>query len=452
MSNQVGFRADQVYNYSINYYGQNAYYTSYGPDPRHPAFMAGQFLREVIVGTYDVASNFFKSLNDFFSIPGVGASSIDPSQNAVGSCSIPKGPYLNTCDHPEITRSSSMGDDAPLELCFLRTKCEKAGSLARIVDNQFHYKPSLSLILQNIDGRLTIMSEWRKEVAPPICSSGEEANQELGRLSEEELKIDHAFATVLTDQERRILHLQKEEVNRKKRGIIGELEPGTVIACNKNGVEIITPENKNNHLEFVREEDYKAFNEIATSTGGIMGISHHPKFLSSVISQMFESMRRKITPGKHGMDLVLAIDTTESMSPKIENVKDNLSMLMDRLQQIKIEDNLPFRIAIIEYRDKTDTFINRINSDFTNDLEKLKKVINNLHAWGGGDIPEAVLDVLLKAKEGLSWDKNANRFIILIGDAGPHPKTEDDLYDQNDVLNQLQEEGIKTVVFPILTG
>ena len=57
----------------------------------------------------------------------------------------------------------------------------------------------------------------------------------------------------------------------------------------------------------------------------------------------------------------------------------------------------------------------------------IKEFEANLNAFiikgtEGGDIPEAVYEAMYASLEFYKWDEDAQRKIILIGDAEPHPK------------------------------
>ena len=73
-----------------------------------------------------------------------------------------------------------------------------------------------------------------------------------------------------------------------------------------------------------------------------------------------------------------------------------------------------------------------------------------LKAFGFGDEPEAVLDALLVAKNALSWDSQAKRIVILIGDAPPHPQTEDRAHDEAAITAQYR--GAPVAIYPIFAG
>ena len=61
---------------------------------------------------------------------------------------------------------------------------------------------------------------------------------------------------------------------------------------------------------------------------------------------------------------------------------------------------------------------------FTDDYNKFVKNLNSIRVMGseGGDIPEPVYEALYSSLEFYKWRDNAEKRIILIGDAPPHSK------------------------------
>jgi hypothetical protein len=58
--------------------------------------------------------------------------------------------------------------------------------------------------------------------------------------------------------------------------------------------------------------------------------------------------------------------------------------------------------------------------DFTAKIKQVHKQISNLKPSEGGDTPEAVADGLYDARTKLSWEKDAYKVLLLVGDAPPH--------------------------------
>ena len=108
------------------------------------------------------------------------------------------------------------------------------------------------------------------------------------------------------------------------------------------------------------------------------------------------------------------------------------------------------RLAILFYRDYGDTFkymdlpVKCFN--FTSDLETFKQQLNSVKILGreGGDIPEAVYEAMFAASEFYKWRGDAQKEIILIGDAQPHPTPRGTgKYSKDYVMNVAKSRNIK---------
>src|SRR5215470_13430845 len=120
---------------------------------------------------------------------------------------------------------------------------------------------------------------------------------------------------------------------------------------------------------------------------------------------------------KVGLDLVLVIDTTESMQFVIDEVKEHATSLVENLQRM-----VPTaRVGVVVYRDKGDEYVVKW-SDLSFKTDKLRSFISNIRAAGGGDWEEAVLEGVEAAVHELSWRKKSKKIIILIGGSPPHPE------------------------------
>lgn len=85
------------------------------------------------------------------------------------------------------------------------------------------------------------------------------------------------------------------------------------------------------------------------------------------------------------------------------------------------------RLGLLLYRDYEDDFEYKKLPvkffDFTDDVETFKKNLNRFVINGseGGDLPEAVYEALFGSIDFYKWRSGAQKKIILIGDAEPHP-------------------------------
>ena len=128
--------------------------------------------------------------------------------------------------------------------------------------------------------------------------------------------------------------------------------------------------------------------------------------------------------GKKKLDLVFVIDATGSMKDDIEQLRMDL---VSQLAGFKASLD-SFRVGLVFYRDYGDDFsyygLPVKYYPFTDKLEEFSGYLNDITILGseGGDIPEAVYEGLYAGLALYTWDKDAAKKIILIGDAEPHPK------------------------------
>lgn len=118
---------------------------------------------------------------------------------------------------------------------------------------------------------------------------------------------------------------------------------------------------------------------------------------------------------KIGLDLVLVIDTTESMGFVIDQVKERAATLVSSIQRMVPTS----RVGIVIYRDEGDEYVTR-STDLSFRTEALLAFVSQISAEGGGDYPEAVLAGVEMAIDRLRWRRNAKKVVILIGGSPPH--------------------------------
>ncbi|MCR4939305.1 MAG: VWA domain-containing protein [Treponemataceae bacterium] len=162
-----------------------------------------------------------------------------------------------------------------------------------------------------------------------------------------------------------------------------------------------------------------AFEDIAGAGSGTFIISEGTDSIVDDIMNAFN----KINP-KDKIDVVFAVDATGSMKDDIQTIrKDFIPRLAESLQECG-----EVRLGLILYRDYTDSFRYRglpvKYFDFTDSMETFEKQLNSFSITGreGGDVPEAVYEALYASLCFYEWNPEAQRKVILIGDAEPHPK------------------------------
>lgn len=177
------------------------------------------------------------------------------------------------------------------------------------------------------------------------------------------------------------------------------------------------------NAKIVLTDDYnpdaaKTFSDVAAFNGGEICYS---KGTETIVSDITASLDRIKTTEK--ADVVFAIDATGSMKDDIQTLREEwIPRLMMSFEKIK-----SLRIALLLYRDYGDTFklmglpVKRF--EFTDRIESFNRDLNSFKIYGneGGDIPEAVYEALYAGLTFYNWRKDAERKIILIGDAPAHP-------------------------------
>lgn len=138
---------------------------------------------------------------------------------------------------------------------------------------------------------------------------------------------------------------------------------------------------------------------------------------------------------KRDLELAIVMDCTWSMVPMINEVRAGVEMLILYLSDI----SQTMRLAFVAYRDHDNPPVWE-GYRLTSDVDSIRKFLFDLAITGGADYPEAVLDGLRACRE-LDFSRNADRQIVLIGDAPPH---EEDLYQVAGLVEEARNVGITT--------
>ncbi|KAJ2904952.1 hypothetical protein MKZ38_006817 [Zalerion maritima] len=115
-------------------------------------------------------------------------------------------------------------------------------------------------------------------------------------------------------------------------------------------------------------------------------------------------------------DLLFLMDTTGSMTAYIEAAKSQVKSIVDDIK-LAFMNEADVRIAVVGYKDHGDK-PNIQFLDFTTDVCRVRSFLDELSAFGGGDVPEDVLGGIQKAIDA-SWSQQT-RCMIHIADAPPH--------------------------------
>lgn len=122
------------------------------------------------------------------------------------------------------------------------------------------------------------------------------------------------------------------------------------------------------------------------------------------------------------LDMVIAFDTTGSMSAYINAVKTHVKELVPKL----FSSNPDLRIGIVAFGDYCDM---KSKDDFgrayqvldlTDDENKIIQFINKAQDTFGGDGDEFYELVIKKITEETAWREGSTKAVLLIADAAPH--------------------------------
>ena len=122
------------------------------------------------------------------------------------------------------------------------------------------------------------------------------------------------------------------------------------------------------------------------------------------------------------LDMVIAFDTTGSMSSYIGAVKDHVTELVPKL--FKANPNL--RLGIVAFGDycdmpSKDNFGKAYQVlNLTNDEEKIINFVKKAQNTSGGDGDEFYELVIKKIVEETDWREGSTKAVLLIADAAPH--------------------------------
>jgi hypothetical protein len=147
------------------------------------------------------------------------------------------------------------------------------------------------------------------------------------------------------------------------------------------------------------------------------------------------------------LDVLFLIDATGSMSDEIQQLKDNMIRVSERIDAFGERPDVRFGMTI--YRDRGDLFTSR-TFDFTPDLASFTDALDEVIAEGGGDYPESLNEGLHDALHLPEWRvAETVSLVFLIADAPPHLDYPQD-YDYAQDIFTAVEHGIK--IFPIASS
>jgi Mg-chelatase subunit ChlD len=124
---------------------------------------------------------------------------------------------------------------------------------------------------------------------------------------------------------------------------------------------------------------------------------------------MLQTLRR------NGLDVVIAFDSTGSMTGEINEVKEQIRKIGTTMLTLVPKT----RFSLCTYRDAGDSYVAK-GIPLTSDIRQLEYFLKGVEAGGGGDHPEAVQEGLKWAMENNKFRASARKVILVFGDAPPH--------------------------------
>ena len=142
---------------------------------------------------------------------------------------------------------------------------------------------------------------------------------------------------------------------------------------------------------------------------------------------------------KASVDLVFVIDTTGSMSDKIEGLLNTCTKFVDEFASLRLDH----RIAIVAFGDLTVTGDRIVATKFTNNLETTKESLAKIPRYsGGGNEGESSFDAMDKAMA-RPFRQDAVKVLVLITD---EPGLEHDNITAKEITRRLGQEEFLTFV------
>jgi len=120
------------------------------------------------------------------------------------------------------------------------------------------------------------------------------------------------------------------------------------------------------------------------------------------------------------LDVVLLLDATGSMADELNTLQTGLDEMAVELTSLP--SNITLRYGLVVYRDQAKSDSIQL-FDLTNDWLLFTENLRAVTAVGGGDYPENLNGGLSQAVTNMNWHPEADRLLILLGDAPPHLAT-----------------------------
>jgi hypothetical protein len=156
-------------------------------------------------------------------------------------------------------------------------------------------------------------------------------------------------------------------------------------------------------------ETIEAFSAITAARGGELRYASTDSDIARQIDAILEKKKGR------SLDLVLCLDTTDTMIAGIDALKSRLPTLFAK----RAADFPSLRLGIVAFKDYFEEYLYK-RFDFSREISAFAAALDSLECGGGRDVPEAVYEALYAAGSEFPWAAEG-RLIVLVGDAPPHP-------------------------------
>ncbi|MBN2509325.1 MAG: VWA domain-containing protein [Spirochaetales bacterium] len=158
------------------------------------------------------------------------------------------------------------------------------------------------------------------------------------------------------------------------------------------------------------DDTEEAYTRIAEEGDGTIVYSTGLEDITGKIEQIIDKAKGA------SLDLVLALDTTQSMHDDIPHLRKDLVPMLERITA----EYTGLRVGVVLYRDYFEEYVTK-DFPFQPGLGTVQRILDRIRVFGGKDIPEAVYEAMYAGLHRYPWQAD-HRMIILVGDAPPHPR------------------------------
>ena len=139
-------------------------------------------------------------------------------------------------------------------------------------------------------------------------------------------------------------------------------------------------------------------------------------------------------------EIMFVVDTTGSMGDELMFLQSEFTAIANDIGT----DNTKFSINF--YRDEYDDYTTK-RYPFSSNIEEINKKLNSEYAAGGGDLPEAVAEVLDETINDGGWTDESVKLMFMIFDAPPHDNKSQVLQS---AIEKAAEKGIR--IIPVVSS